>query len=336
MKTPHVVGTTPWLPWPLSRSPWWTEPVRAERAAALRIGIAALLLIDLFISYLPEAGVFFGQGSLGGIEVFHWAGRVPNWAWSLFYGVDAPVVIWAGLILWTLAVASLLVGFWSRLSAVVVWVLAVSFMNINPFILNGGDQMRGIILFYLMLMPCGAAWSVDNWLARRKGEPGGVSPRVPEPEGLRLAARHIPAWPLRLLFIQMVIAYFFNGVYKLVGEQWREGSSLYYVLTDLSVARFSYAEWPTPYWFTQLFTWATMFWEIMFPMLVYIPSTRVISLWLGVSFHLGIAATMDLGMFPFYMMTLYLPLVPWERWADRPRESVKSSVLRKRVLAVHD
>ena len=37
-----VVGLKPWLPWPLSRSPWWTEPVRAERLAVLRIGATSV------------------------------------------------------------------------------------------------------------------------------------------------------------------------------------------------------------------------------------------------------------------------------------------------------
>ena len=37
----RFVGVDPWLPWPLSAWRWWTEPVAAERLAALRIGLAS-------------------------------------------------------------------------------------------------------------------------------------------------------------------------------------------------------------------------------------------------------------------------------------------------------
>src|SRR5581483_5576329 len=40
MSAPVVAGLRPWYPWPLSRWRWWTEPVPAERLAALRIGLA--------------------------------------------------------------------------------------------------------------------------------------------------------------------------------------------------------------------------------------------------------------------------------------------------------
>ena len=65
-----VVGLSPWLPGWLGRSAWWSEPVRAERLAAFRIGMGAMLLLDIFWTYLPRASEFFGPGSLGSPEVF--------------------------------------------------------------------------------------------------------------------------------------------------------------------------------------------------------------------------------------------------------------------------
>ncbi len=65
MDTPRSVGTNPALPWPLSRCDWLTKPERAERLAALRIGVALVLLWDVVFAYWPLVDVFFGQGSLG-------------------------------------------------------------------------------------------------------------------------------------------------------------------------------------------------------------------------------------------------------------------------------
>jgi hypothetical protein len=66
----EFAGVNPWLPWPFNRSPWWTQPVRAERLAALRIGLAAVLLLDLLVTYLPRAADFFGPDSLGSPGTF--------------------------------------------------------------------------------------------------------------------------------------------------------------------------------------------------------------------------------------------------------------------------
>ena len=54
-----------------------------------------------------------------------------------------------------------------------------------------------------MLCPCGAAWSLDSWLRRARG-------RGP---GERL---YVHPWPLCLLFVQMAMIYFYNGVHKLL------------------------------------------------------------------------------------------------------------------------
>src|SRR5262245_50997660 len=80
-KADSVVGVKPWLPWPLSRSRWWTAPAPAERLAVLRIGMAALLLLDVLLVYLPNGRAFFGRGSLGRPEVFESVFK-PSWDWD--------------------------------------------------------------------------------------------------------------------------------------------------------------------------------------------------------------------------------------------------------------
>jgi len=116
-----------------------------------------------------------------------------------------------------------------RLCAVGAWALSISFATINPSIDSAGDTVRTIVLFYLMLCPCGAVWSVDAWL-RKRPRPVLVHP-----------------WPLRLLFVQMVLIYFCNGAHKVVGRDWASGQSLYYVLGDWTLTRWSYAQrWATP------------------------------------------------------------------------------------------
>ncbi len=300
-----VVGLNPWLPWPLSRSTWWTEPVRAERLAAFRIGVALVLLLDIFGNYWPQATDFFGRNSLGSPEVF--AGVTGKfWRWSILRGIEDAHFVYGMLVVWAAAGVFLLVGLLPRLSAGIAWTFSISIIGLNYYLHNSGDNVRTIALFYLMLCPCGAAWSLQSWWARRKNP--------------QLRPVYVPAWPVRLLFVQLVLSYFVNGVYKFAGPSWREGNTLHFVMANLAWTRFSFAQFPVPYGLVRLLTWCTLFWELSFPMLIMMPRTRTLTLWLGILFHVGTGVCLPLGPFPLYMMCLYLPLIPWEQYVDGWRQ----------------
>src|SRR5262249_3288632 len=162
-----------------------------------------------------------------------------------------------------------------------VWLLALGFANLNPNLDNAGVEVRNIVLFYLMLCPCGAAWSLDRRFARwRNGLAGPV---------------YVYPWPLRLLFVQLVLIYFCIALYKLGGKQWLEGTSVYYVLCDGTLTRFSYAQLPLPLWLTRPLSWAVLLWEVGFPLWVALRRTRILALGFGVAFHVGILVTLELG-----------------------------------------
>jgi hypothetical protein len=76
----------------------------------------------------------------------------------------------------------------------------------------------------------------------------------------------------------------------------------------------TWAQWP---WLFRLGSWATIIIEVSAPLLL----TRYARYWavLGVSMHLLIALTMDLGMFSWGCLAFYpLLLEPWfTRFIDR-------------------
>jgi hypothetical protein len=212
---------------------------------------------------------------------------------------DDEALLVTAMILWIAAALLLCLGCATRLTAVLTWLISMSFANANPYLDNAGDTIRLILLFYLMLCPCGAVFSVDALFKKRAGPV------------------HVHPWPLRLIFVQMIFIYFMNGLYKLFGASWLEGDSLHYVLGDLALTRFSQVQLPIPHRVTQIMTWSVMIWEVSFPLLMLEKWTRRIALVFGVLFHLGIFATMELGGFVPYALCMYLPLVPWERLRRR-------------------
>ena len=138
-----TVGVRPWLPWPLCDSPWWTKPVRAERLAALRIGVAIMLLVDVFTLYLPHADAFFGRDSLGSPEVF--APSALSLRWSLLRGVESPAAVTGVFVVWAVSATLLLLGVLPRFSAMVAWALSVSVIGINGYLHNSGDNVRAFL-----------------------------------------------------------------------------------------------------------------------------------------------------------------------------------------------
>ena len=314
-----IVGLNPWLPRLLSDRPWWTVPIRAERLAALRIGIAAVLLIDILGIYLPYASDFFGSTGIGVPQDISDLLSGPNW--PFLRGVDDLWTWRAILILWALAAFCLLIGFHTRISTIVTWLLAMLIATVNPWIRNTGDNVMVGILFLLMFGPGGAVWSLDRRLKRARPEslpvPGGV-PDAARPLNSDSAGICIYPWLVRLFFLQLCVIYFMNGILKCMDPSWRDGTALYYVTTGLSWTRWSGAELPVPFWITSFLTWFTLAWEAGFPVLVMFRRTRLPSLWIGVLFHVGTGIALMLGPFPLYMLCLYLPLVPWEKYVNPP------------------
>lgn len=297
MNKPHVIGLEPWLPQFLAKYSWWTAPVRAEGLAALRIAVASLLIIDALFTYLPNYQLFFGPNSLGG-DVFGARLQAPYAFFSVASWLpadSAALFVIGGLVL---AALGLLLGIATPYCAALAWMFALTLMNENYYLHNGGDRLKTILLFALIWAPCDATWS---WAARQRGdrEPTFIFP-----------------WALRLLFLQLTILYTMNGVYKIIGPGWADGETLYYVSHDICWSRFPADYLPLPFALTRLVTWTILAWELGFPLLILSRRTRPWALAFGAFFHIASGVTMNICMFPLYALCFYLPELPLAAWRD--------------------
>jgi hypothetical protein len=136
----------------------------------------------------------------------------------------------------------------------------------------------------------------------------------------------VPAWPRYLIVVQVVLMYFTAGVQKYGQHWWPWGgwSALYVILQDWAVASrpFGWLRHQPWYALTQLSTLVTMVFQWSYPIVLvhYLPPPgepgrfrRAFERWrlhrawiaIGAWFHVALALTMELGIFPWGMLALY-------------------------------
>ena len=118
-------------------------------------------------------------------------------------------------------------GWHTRVVGVLLYAGMLSIHHRNLTTCSGADNLLMVMAFYLMLSPCGAAYSLDARRARTRR--GGTA-----------AEPLIVPWSLRLIQVQVSILYFMTALLKARGTTWVDGTALYYVLNLDEYRRFSF------------------------------------------------------------------------------------------------
>jgi predicted DCC family thiol-disulfide oxidoreductase YuxK len=327
---------------------FWTQPVRAERAAAFRISIALIVCLDTLFTLIPYAGDWYGAAGLYPSDAYvtyvdqYWRWPVIGTDWS-----DSMMVV----ALWALVAcaAASAAGLFTRVATIGMWMLLMGFQLRNHVILNGGDLLLRVATLYVMLMPAGAAWSVDNLIRRKLLKP--IQPAFWR-KALAFVFTHpclwdeavrgepsrgwIRPWSVRLAQIQIVVVYFFTGVDKLRGTDpargvwgdWVDGSAVFKIMNHGTISRFAvFGDWP--WWFFAPFTWLTVGWEIAFGLLVLWRPTRWYALSIGYVMHVGIFVFMEVTHFSWTTMAFYWLFIPAAVLMDMAGKATGSAETRK-------
>lgn len=261
------------------------EPVDPRICALIRIGYAALVLVNLAVFY-PTLSVWFGdEGVLRqrlAIELLD-----PD-SWSvLFWLPSSNLTLHLCFWIFVAQAVCLLLGLRTRFNSVCVFVWLVSFQNRNLLLLDGEDTVFRLVGFFLIFMPAGYVWSLDARFRPR----GTVLPPA-------------SGWAVRLLQIQMAVIYMSASLVKMQGETWVDGTALYYVarLDDY------FGRFPLPRFMfdvpivVAVLTWSVIVVEFLVPLLVWFKETRLPCLFAAALFHLGCDYSMSLFLFHYIML----------------------------------
>lgn len=265
---------------------FWFEPQSTATLALFRIAFG-LLVSAWTISLAPNLFAFFGPDGIDPGQSERAAGE-----WGLLAGTASPTAV-VGVFLATLAGAvALTIGWHARIAAVVVFMGIVSIDQRNALIGNSGDGLLRNLAFYCMLAPTGAALSIDR-LRTARGAIWRFPARAP--------------WALRLIQIQLSVAYLSAVWQKVQGETWRDGTAVSYALRIEDVRRL-----PTPEFLTQsilvteVLTFGTLGLELALGILVW---NRVLRPWvmaMGIAMHIMIEYGIMVGFFGLAMLVTYL------------------------------
>ncbi|RYZ64298.1 MAG: hypothetical protein EOP05_22265 [Proteobacteria bacterium] len=110
---------------------------------------------------------------------------------------------------------------------------------------------------------------------------------------------------VRLLQIQLCLIYAYTGLEKMKGPTWWDGTAVWTVLGNRQLFSFDISWVRNAPLLIALMTFGTVFFEIYFAALVWIPKVRKWILSLGVMMHTGIALSMGLFYFSLGMISTY-------------------------------
>jgi predicted DCC family thiol-disulfide oxidoreductase YuxK len=284
----------------------------------MRIVFGAVLFVavadiaPVLFTFLSDDGVMPRRALLDGL--------VRSDRFSLFWAVGPKWLLVALYGVTLLSLASLCVGYRTKVSNVAAFVLVCGLHERDLMLFDGADNVIRVMLFWMLFMPAGARYSVDAVLAASRGAP------------LRGTGC---ALPIRLGQLQIAWVYANTIMHKWPGSQWHDGNALHTALglEHLFTRPLGKLLYSVP-WFTHYGTHFAIIAERAFLPLVFLPlfpprpmkawlerqspaiqstlrlffqpTYKALALFYGTALHLGIAVTMSVGNFSYVMISSYL------------------------------
>ena len=278
---------------------FWFAPEAPLSLCVFRIGFGLVVVLHCLLM-IPDLLDLFGVHAIASAET-------SKQSLSQFGppGLDLFVVLPPGdgtvvvlFLVMSVAAIALTVGYRTRTSCFLVYLLLASFQQRNSLVIHGGDILIKMVAFIMIFSPAGACLSLD---AKKFGMRGWM--------GHALSSAY-SGWPQRLLRFQTALVYFQAFWSKLEDKTWLDGSAIFYVLHQYEFLRFPIPWISENLWFCQTLTWGTLMVEAGMWSLIWFKETRYYVLAAALILHLGMEYTMNLSTFEWMMIMSLLLFVP--------------------------
>lgn len=260
----------------------------------MRIGVALVVLADIFIRW-QDLSAFFTDDGIWPTKLIHNFGWQPGY-WSFHELSGSHSFATLLFCLHTLAGILLLFGYKTRAATFLVWIFTISLHNRNLFILQSGDDLLRITLFWALFLPWGNALSFDSkkYTSRKK---------------------HFSLASFGYLCL-IASVYIFTVLLKFSNEWHEDSSAVYYALSidqlRLPVGDWLYAHPNTLPFLTKLIYYS----EILIPLLILFPTknkwVKLASFGILTAMHIGIGSSLYVGLFYIINIVTALAILPTE------------------------
>ncbi len=268
---------------------FWFGPISARPLGIFRIIFGLAILAHLGFISVDLDYWYSNTGILQGEQARLAAAPM---RYSPLQWVQDPISIRCAVGLVAAIAVAFVLGWRTRIISVLLYLGVLSLYHRNISSNCGPDQLMMIMTFYMMLTPCGAAYSLD---ARRISRQRGT-----------LSEPLIIPWAQRLMQVQLCLIYLATGMMKCHGNSWLAGTAVHFVIFNHEVGQAN-LEWLAGYPLViSLLTYAALLLEFALAFLLWFRPTRKWIALLGVLLHAGIVPLVNVPLFGEQMTALYL------------------------------
>ena len=258
-----------------------------------RISIGLLVLIH-FLSYWKDFELLYTIKSIVPIEL-HSLFRSYSivtiddilFFLNIFFSNDSSVDIFKSVFI--ILCIFIISGFFSRISAILLIFLQVSFIKYGSLLYYGADFFTTMSLFYIVLFPTSSYFSLQKKYFQKS---------------LLFLPNQSLTLCKRLIQIHLCLAYFFSGLDKVLGFNWWNGEAVWKAMNLPNFNRFIVlSDYITLSAFYIVIGWGTIITEFLYPIFINLKATRKLWLGLTIGMHIGIIISFNLFFFSAIMIT---------------------------------
>ena len=250
-----------------------------------------LLIVNLLMLY-KDLPTLFGPRGYIPKDVFQQRERRKFCVFAWLPQTDSSLYL-----VWSISLVAslgLLVGFYTRTSALIVFLTMISFTHRNQYVWHGGDNLQRIINFLLIFSHAGESLSIDAMLGGR--------------HLLDVSVTADP-WAWRLMQVQISVLYLRSVFWKMKGNLWRSGKAVWYPIHQDELSRSRVPDVLLHPVAIAFVTWSVMAAQLSVGTGVWIQEAVYPVLLVGIGMHLMLDLFLNLQLFSWTMICTYLLFV---------------------------
>ncbi|MBX9850547.1 MAG: HTTM domain-containing protein [Cytophagaceae bacterium] len=267
--------------------------------ALFRMVIGLIVLSDYLVRFQNFSAFYTNEGVLPS-QLLTDRIWILKLNWSLYFLTDSSafslLLFFAGIIF----ALFLLLGFKTRWVTLISWLLLISLHNRNPYILNSGDKLLHLFLFWSVFLPLGAKFSLDEKWNKKN------------------YANEYFSFSTVALILQFFCVYFFSALLKDISVWVSEGTAMYYALNFDRLVNPSFkflVDYPGLLEFISRFIFLL---ELIGPLaLLFLRRIKFVKMLVVAAFilfHLAALFVFELGIFSYVCLAGWLLFIPSGFW----------------------